>query len=101
MNKPKKVREIFAELQRVYAEEIPATELLECASLIADASDGSIMSGVKTGFNGRSPFSELPVNEVIENWGWRVVCQEYAVEDDFDVNVPLEELLDQAIRMAA
>ena len=101
MNKPKKVRQIFAELQRVYAGEIPTHELLECASLIADASEDPISKSGKTVHHGRTHFSELPVREVIENWSWRIVCQDHIEEDDFGVHVPSQVLLEHAILMAA
>jgi hypothetical protein len=101
MNKPKKVRQIYAELQRVYGGEIPAHELAECASLIADAADSSIRVSPKTAFHGRTPFSELPVDEVMERWSWRVVSQEYSAEDDFNPHIPQEALLEHALLMAA
>lgn len=101
MNKPKKVRQIFAELQRVYAGEIPTQELLECASLIADASEDSISKSGNTVFHGRTPFSELPVSEVIENWSWHVVCQDHLGEDDFGVHIPSQVLLEHTLLMAA
>ncbi|EEB78523.1 hypothetical protein GPB2148_1419 [marine gamma proteobacterium HTCC2148] len=101
MNKPKKVRQIYAELQRVYGGEIPTHELLECASLIADASEDSISSSPKTAFHGRTPFSELPVNEVMERWSWRIVGQEYSAEDDFGPHMSQEALLEHTLSMAA
>lgn len=101
MNKPKKVRKIYAELQRVYGSDISSQELLECASLIADASEDSIMKGGRTVLHGRTPFSELSVSEVMERWSWRLVCQDYKVEDDFDVQMPERALLEHTLLMAA
>ena len=101
MNNPKKVRQIYAELQRVYGGEIPTHELLECASLIADASEDSISPSPKTVHHGRTPFAELPVNEVMERWSWRIVSQEYSAEDDFSPHMSQEELLEHTLSMAA
>ena len=101
MNKPKKVRQIYAELQRVYGGEIPTHELLECASLIADAADYTISPSPKTVFHGRTSFSELPVDEVMERWSWRIVSQEYSSDDDFEPHISQEDLLEQTLSMAA
>jgi hypothetical protein len=101
MNKPKKIRQIYAELQRVYGGDIPALELLECAALFVSATEDSIMPAPKTGMHGRTPFVELPVHEVIEQWGWRIVCQEYFEEDDFEVQIPQGLLIEQTLAMAA
>ena len=101
MNKPKKVRQVFAELQRVYGGDIAAHELLECASLIAEASEDSILD-TKVGFRrGPTPFSELPVDIVMEQWSWRVVNQEYEGGDDFMPHVPQDVLLEQVLARAA
>jgi len=101
MNKPKKVREIYAELLSVYGGEIPTHELLECASLIADAAEDSISPSPRTAFHGRTPFAELPVDEVMERWSWRIVSQEYSFEDDFGPNISQETLLENTLFMAA
>ncbi len=101
MNKPNKVRQIFAELQRVYAGDIPAHELLECASLIAEASEDSIRETRVSLHAGRTPFAELPVDEVMAKWSWRVVNQEYGGGDDFMPQVSQEVLFEQALAIAA
>ena len=101
MNKPKKVRQIYAELQRVYGGDISAHELLECASLLADASEDSISSGGVTLHNGRTPFSELPVTEVMERWSWRIVSQDYVENDDYMPHMAQDVLIDHALAMAA
>jgi hypothetical protein len=101
MTKPKKVREIYAELQHVYGGEIPAQELLECASLIVDATEDSINPSGKTVHHGRTPFLELPVHEVMERWSWRIVSQEDSGEDDFGSYIPQDVLLEHVLSMAA
>lgn len=101
MNKPKKVREVFAELQRVYGGDIASHDLLECASLIVEATEDSIMETRVTLRNGRTPFAELPIDEVMTNWGWRVVNQEYEGGDDFMPQVTQEMLLDHVLAIAA
>tara|TARA_R110002072_G_scaffold242519_3_gene401277 strand:- start:126 stop:431 length:306 start_codon:yes stop_codon:yes gene_type:complete len=101
MNKPKKVRQIYAELLHVYGGEIPTHELLECASLIADASEDSISPSPRTLHNGRTPFSELPVNEVMERWSWRIVSQDYPSTDDYISQVAQDVLIEHTLAMAA
>lgn len=101
MNKPSKVRKIYAELKSVFGEEMPAHELLECAALIANASEDSIKPVAKTTFDGRAPFIELPVDEVMEMWSWRIVSQEFVGEDDFGPDIPEEFLFEQALSLAA
>ena len=101
MNKPTKVRRIYAELKSVYGKEMPAHEILECATLIADASADSIRPTRNFVHQGHTPFSELPVDEVIEHWSWQVVSQEFVSEDDFGPDIPEEFLLQQAISIAA
>ena len=101
MNKPRKVRQIYAELQRVYRTDISAHELLECASLIADASEDSIRSGGVTVHHGRTPFSELPVTEVMERWSWRIVSQDYTESDDYMPAVSQDVLIEHILAMAA
>jgi hypothetical protein len=101
MNKPNKVRQIYAELQSVYGGEIPARELLECASLIAEATEDSILETQVSLHVGRTPFAELPVDEVMTNWSWRVVNQEYEGGDDFMPQITQEMLLEHVLAIAA
>ena len=101
MNKPKQVRQIYAELQRVYGGDIAAHDLLECASLIVEATEDSILETQVSLHAGRTPFAELPVDEVMTNWSWRVVNQEYEGGDDFMPQVTQEMLLNHALAIAA
>ena len=45
MTKPAMIRQIFAELRNTLGPETPAYELLECASLIAEANDNPLNGG--------------------------------------------------------
>jgi hypothetical protein len=101
MQKTKKVRLVFSELQCIYGEEMEAHELLELASLMVRASEDSIID-IKFGFQrGPTLFSELPVCDVMERFGWRIVEQDYREsEDDFMPFVSEQFLLDEVMSTA-
>ena len=65
MTKPAMIRQIFAELRNTLGPETPAYELLECASLIAEANDNPLNGGGAFLSDGKTSLCELPVNQVI------------------------------------
>lgn len=77
MNKSKKVRYIFAELVATLGDTIPAHELLECAALITEVCENPLNNGGAYFHEGKTPLCELPVNQVIETWGWELVESDY------------------------
>ena len=101
MTKSKKVREIFAELTSVYGDDLSSREILECASLIVDAHEGSLYEPKNSNRIGGVPFSELPVNLVMENYGWKVLNREVVWEDDFSPQISQQELIEQCLELAA
>jgi hypothetical protein len=97
MQKTRKVREIYAELKSACGEVMSSRELLECASLIISASEDTLYEPVVEYRTGRVPFSELPVNQVMENWSWQVLNREMIWEDDFMPYVPKQALIEQCL----
>ena len=102
MNRPKKVQHIFAELADTLGHTMPKHELLECAALIANAYEEPIKNTAYLS-EGRTPFCELPVNQVIEQWPWELMTAEYwakseieyGVEDDYFGHVTQDFKLQQ------
>ncbi|MEM1189955.1 MAG: hypothetical protein AAGI72_15595 [Pseudomonadota bacterium] len=101
MNKPQKVREIYAELRGVYGDEVPANELLECASMIVDASEPVVKAPVTQIDHWRKPFDELPVYEVMEQWAWRMMCSECGADEAYVEHAPEQLMLSQILEEAA
>jgi len=101
MTRSKKVREIYSELKSIYGDDISSRELLECASLIVDASENSLYEPKISNRIGRVPFSELPVNLVMEDYSWKVLNREIVWEDDFSPQISQQELIEQCLELAA
>ena len=98
MQKPQKIRAVYSELKQVFGDEIPSHVVLGFSSSLVEAIEDSIYEP-KTylGSNGRIPFSEMSVDLVMENYPWRVVCQEWDEEDDFFPTFPTQFLIEQRI----
>jgi len=101
MTRSKKVREIYTELKSIFSDDLSSRELLECASLIVDASEDSLYEPKISNRIGRLPFSELPVNLVIEKYGWKIMSREVVWEDDFTPQISQQELIEQCLERAA
>lgn len=101
MNRSKKLRSVYAELKQTLGNSLSPEELLECALLMVDASEDSIYEPNMNNRPGRTPFSELPVNHVIENYGWLVVNREQLWEDDFAPQLTDEMRIEACIAKAA
>ena len=97
MQKTRKVREIYAELKSACGDVMNSCELLEYASLIVSASEDTLYEPKVEYRTGRVPFSELPVNLVMENWSWQVLNREMVWEDDFMPRVPKQVLIEQCL----
>ena len=100
MNTPRKVQMVFNELRESLADKASDEELLELASILVVQPDmvrtpNTVMHG------GASPFTERPLHEVMEQYPWRLVSQEWSQPDDFLIEEPVEVLLDQYIAQAA
>jgi hypothetical protein len=105
MTKPAMIRQIFAELRNTLGPETPTYELLECASLIADANDNPLNRGAAFLSDGKSPFCELPVDQVIGTLAWELVEHDYRStsaygnenQDDYMAHVPQEFVWEQLL----
>ena len=97
MQKPQKVREVYAELKLAFGDEMSARELLGCASQIVNASEDTLYDPNVEYRRGRVPFAELPVNLVMENWSWKVLNREMVWVDDFMPQVPKQVLIEQCL----
>jgi hypothetical protein len=62
---------------------MPKHELLECASLIASAYENPIKQHAFLS-EGRTPLCELPVNQVIKQWPWELVTENYSTRSGID-----------------
>ena len=101
MRKPQKVREIYAELKSVYGEVMTSRELLECASLMVEASEDSLYEPKTDLRMGRTPFVELPINMIIEDWGWKVVNREMVWDDDYIPHESQSVMIERCLAHAA
>lgn len=100
MTKSKKVREIYAELKSVFGDEMSSRYLLECASRIVEASVHSLHEPNLDLSVSLVPFSELPVDVVMERYGWELMNRELMFEDDFIPRAPIDVLLEQCLAQA-
>ena len=104
MNRSKKVQNIFLELVNTLGDKMPMHELLECAGLIVNAYEDPIRD-VAYFSDGRTPLCELPVNQVIEQWPWELMTEDYfamseidgVLDDDYFDHVTEDHRLQQLI----
>ncbi len=101
MTKSRKIREVFAELRSAYGGDVPARELLECAMLLVNASEENLYDPKISNREGRIPFSQLPVNLVMENYSWKLMNREVLWEDDYSPRIPRDMLIEQCLSTAA
>jgi len=83
MNRSKKVQHIFAELADTLGHTMPKHELLECAALIVNAYEDPIKNTAYLS-EGRTPLCELPVNQVIGQWPWELMTDDYSAKSEID-----------------
>jgi hypothetical protein len=50
---------------------------------------------------GRTPFEELPLDQLYERWPWKLVCQEVRVEDDYAGREDPTSIINQLCAKAA
>ena len=106
MNRPRKIRIVFAELSQVIGNIMSQTELLECASLMVEACDDTLTGGGVYLHDGRPALCELPVYEVIDKWPWELVRDEYIApsthdmcsSDDYMDHIPFEYKFQEMMR---
>ena len=60
------------------------SELLElCRNARQHIGETSRRTEMCTTTDGRTPFEELPLDQLYSRWPWKLVCQEVRVEDDY------------------
>lgn len=101
MNRPQKVKRIYIELRRSLGPEAEPSELLECAAMLVNISDKQVGTPRSATNEGRTPFEELPLDQLYERWPWKLVCQEVLVEDDYKVREDPASIINQLCAQAA
>ena len=101
MNRPQKVKEIYVELRRALGPEAKPSELLECAAMLVSISEKQVGLPRCSTSEGRTPFEELPLDQLYSRWPWRLVSQEYRVEDEYEVREEPESVISQLCARAA
>lgn len=101
VRKSEKVREVYAELKAVFSEDMTAREILECASLMVEATEESLYEPALPSQQGRLPFSQLPVHVVFEDWSWRILNREVIWEDGYSPHISEKDLIEHCLQMAA
>ena len=87
MNRPQKVKQVYIELRQALGQAAEPSELLECAAMLVSISEKQVGVPRCGTDEGRTPFEELPLDQLYERWPWRLVCQEVRVEDDYEGEV--------------
>jgi len=91
-------RGVVAELQVALGAEASEMEILELAHLLVHRPE---LPGPKTVMHGgRVPMHEMPVCEVMEQYQWRVVTEEWQGEDAYAANQSIEDLIDWQLMAA-
>ena len=101
MNRPQKVKEIYRELRRVLGSHVAPSELLECAGMIVKISERDVGAPRCSTSVGRTPFVELPLDQLYERWPWKIVCQEVPSDDDFEVREDPSSIIERLCARAA
>lgn len=101
MNKPLKFRLIYAELVESCSELLSRDEVRELALALYEASEHEPIEPFIAQDNHRRPFIELPLYEVMAQYGWRVVEEECAFDDSYQPSIPPEQLLSYTLAVAA
>ena len=101
MNRPQRVREVYAELKEIMGNTMSPADLLECAWLIVRSADGYDIRPRYDLRTGTTPFEELPLDVLFDKWSWRLVCRDYQPEEPYTPHERPEDLLDQLFRFAA
>jgi hypothetical protein len=101
MNRPQKFRHIFAELKAALGDSVSSSELLECANMVLECSEGRDFRSHYVLRGGRTRFDDLPLDIVFERWEWKLMCREYHPEDDYIPQQPAEEVIYQLLEQAA
>jgi len=101
MNKPRQVREVYAELKGMLGDVANAAELMECAGLIVETANGNDSRRFGA-MSPRASFDELPLDVVFSQWQWRLIMREFrSDEEPMELYRDPEQLIDQLFAAAA
>ena len=101
MNKSNKLRSVYLELKNQLGDTLSQQEILDYAAMMVEASEDSIYEPALPTRYGRKPFTELPVNHIIENYSWKVLSREFLWDDGYTPPRSHEQLIDECFRSAA
>jgi len=76
MNRPSKIRKIYAELRRALGDDIPAHELINTAAALLELYTEDDTGPHLRLVGGRVAFDQLPLDEALSDGGWRVMGRE-------------------------
>lgn len=76
MNRPQKIRQVYAELRSALGQDVPSHEVLSASSRLVDIVDGRhTQPGARQG-SPRPTFEELPLDKAFADGGWRIMKRE-------------------------
>ena len=101
MNRPQKVKRIYIELRRAVGPLAKPSELLECAAMLVSISEKQVGIPRCATNEGRTPFEELPLDQLYARHPWKLVSQEVRVEDDYEIRENPTSIIDQLCAQAA
>jgi len=101
MNRPQKVRQVYIELRRALGPAAEPSELLECAAMLVSISEKQVGVPRCATSESRTPFEELPLDQLYARWPWKLVCQEVRVEDDYEAREDPTSIINQLCAQAA
>ena len=77
MNRPQRVRQVYAELQRSVGDLATKSELLRAAADLVDVVDQRRLKGSKFSLRtGGQSFEQWPLDRAMADGGWRVLAHE-------------------------
>lgn len=100
MNRSTMFRRIFSELHDALAGAASEVEILECAQLVLNCAEDEDVGNHYKLRKLRTPFIEMGLDELIEKYSWKVMCQEYHVEDDYIPRPRPQDVINQLFNYA-
>ena len=101
MNRPQKVKQVYAELRRTLGPAAKPSELLECAATLVSISEKQVGVPRCATNEGRTPFEELPLDQLYTRYPWKLVCQEVRIDDDYATNENPTSIINHLCAQAA
>jgi hypothetical protein len=101
MNKSQKIKAIYREMKTVMGDTMTTREILESAHLFLETNEKIENESLIDFGTVRTPFVELPVDEVMSKWEWKVLNRECFFEDDYIPHGDMDELINNCLQVAA